>query len=258
MADGIPLLVSLVDYTEYFYYDIMNIVALASAAIVLIIIIMFYFNSITGRITRLAKDVAVVAAGDMDHSVGSKKRSRDEISMLADNVENMRCSMVERISKEREAINANNELITSMSHDIRTPLTVLLGYIDIMKMYSEDRTMHEYLGAAEHTTLRLKEMSDDMFNYFLVFGGEDKIADIEEYDLYTLFEQLISEKVTLMRELGYEVDISGNETYPKGAERPTVLTDAQKLMRIFENVFSNLMKYADKTSPVSISIPQSD
>ena len=259
MADGAPILVSIVDYTEYLYYDIANISSILLAAVVLIIVIMIYFGSITGRITKLGRKVSKVTSGDIDYSITEgMKIGNDEIYNLAYNVENMRCSMLERISKEREAIEANNELITSMSHDIRTPLTVLLGYIDIMKMYSEDETMHEYLGAAERTTIRLKEMSDDMFNYFLVFGGEDKVADIEEYDLYTLFEQIISEKVALMRERGYEVEVVSGETYPQGADRPTVMTDAPKLMRIFENIFSNLMKYADRDMPITINVQRNE
>lgn len=259
MADGTPILVSIVDYTEYLYYDISNVASLAIAVVMLVAVIMIYFAGITGRITKLGRKVSKVTSGNMDYSItDGMKVGNDEIYKLAYNVENMRCSMLERISKEREAIASNNELITSMSHDIRTPLTVLLGYIDVMKMHSQDETMHDYLGAAEHTTLRLKEMTDDMFNYFLVFGGEDKVADIEEYDLYTLFEQILSESGTLMREKGYDVREETNASEIMIQSRPTILTDPPKLMRIFENVLSNVMKYADKSMPVSISVNLDD
>ena len=250
MTDGIPLLVSLVDYTEYFYYDIVNIISLGLAGIVLIVIIMLYFNSITGRITKLAKNVAVVASGDMDHSVKPEAKNKDEIYRLADNVENMRCAMLETIAKEREAINSNTELITSMSHDIRTPLTVLLGYIDLMKMNTSDEKLSEYLEASENTAMRLKQMSDDMFGYFVVFGEEGRNVDIEKYEVSTLFEQIISEKVLLLSEQGYRINVTRSENIP---ETLTVMTDAPKLMRIAENIFSNITKYADKDYPVSIS-----
>ena len=250
MTDGIPLLVSLVDYTEYFYYDIVNIISLALAVIVLIIIIMLYFNSITGRITKLAKNVAVVASGDMEHSVKPEAKNKDEIYRLADNVENMRCAMLETIAKEREAINSNTELITSMSHDIRTPLTVLLGYIDLMKMNTADEKLSEYLEASENTAMRLKQMSDDMFGYFVVFGEEGRNVDIEKYEADTLFDQIMSEKVLLLSEQGYEINVMRSEDVPHTL---TVMTDAPKLMRIAENIFSNITKYADKSYPVSIS-----
>ncbi len=251
MSDGVHLLVSMVDYTEYFYYDIFNIISVATAAAVLTLIIMLYFNRITSRITKLAKDVEIVASGDMDHSIRGGGGVEDKMSKLMRNVENMRLSLLDNIAKEREAIDANTELITSMSHDIRTPLTVMLGYIDIMKMNDKEGAMTEYLAALENTALRLKELSDDTFNYFLVFSDKYRETDIAEYEAGTLFEQIISEKVLLLRECGYEVEIDSKD----GAvyRRVSVITDAPKLMRIAENLFSNIMKYADKAWPVRIN-----
>jgi signal transduction histidine kinase len=73
--------------------------------------------------------------------------------------------------------------------------------------------------------------------------------NIESYDATTLIVQMLSEHILLMKESGYEVNdiIEVEELF--GYE---VSTDAQKLIRIFDNVFSNIYKYADKTKPVSI------
>ncbi len=253
MQDGVPLLVAMVDYTEYFYYDLANIVSLIIAAIALMLVLMMYSNRITSRITKLARQVRICASGDMEKNIKSDLRNgRDELTDLADNVENMRCAMLENIAKEREAINSNTELITSMSHDIRTPLTVLLGYIDIMKGHTGDAAMQEYLDASERCALRLKAMSDDMFNYFLVFGEGEGECNFEDYDAATLFEQILSEKILLLREQGYTVDIPMPKRLHEKLDGITVSTDAPKLMRIAENVFSNITKYADKSQPVSI------
>ena len=251
MSDGVPLLVSMADFTEYFYYDMMNIVSLVIAVAVMTLIIMFYFHRITTRITKLAKDVSVVASGDMEHEIRQDRIGKDEIGELTDNIENMRSSMLENIAKERAAIDSNTELITSMSHDIRTPLTVLLGYIDVMKLHASDAVMRDYITASENTALRLKKMSDDMFNYFLVFGGGVNDVDIVEYDAHTLFEQILFEHILLLREQGYTVEIRGDEILGVNGNI-TVKTDAPKLMRIAENIFSNVTKYADKNYPVSI------
>ena len=90
--------------------------------------------------------------------------------------------MLENLEKEHAALEANKELITAMSHDIRTPLTVLLGYIDIMKLNApEGDDMRQYIEASERTALRLKKMSDDMFGYFLVYGGGIEV-EVEECD----------------------------------------------------------------------------
>ena len=152
----------------------------------------------------------------------------------------MRSSMVESLENEKAAINANAELITSMSHDIRTPLTVLLGYIDIMKQSTKDEMMSEYLKSSENTALRLKELSDDMFRYFLAFGGKIQV-DITDYDAKTLFNQLFAEHVLLLEEKGYIVNITDKSI----ESEMRVMTDAPKTMRVIDNLFSNILKYAD-------------
>lgn len=246
IADGV-LLASVVDYTEYLYYDLANVLSLVAAAATLAIVMMLYFYDLTRRITHLAADVTVVSDGDMHHQVVS--RGRDEIAVLSTNVEQMRLSLLENIRKEREAMDANTELITSMSHDIRTPLTVLLGYIDIMKLHADDGVMQNYLNASEKTALRLKELSDDMFRYFLVFGNKELEVDIQDYDAATLLEQLLSDHIQLLRENGYVMSV-----HTVGTVSGCVRTDAPKLSRIIDNVFSNLRKYADPQVAITLTI----
>ena len=254
LADG-TMFASLTEFTEYLYYDIANIASLIISLLFVLIILTSYFQMVTTRIIRLGNEVNKVADGDMRHVIKSK--GKDEISRLSVNVDNMRESMIKNFEKEREALDANTALITSMSHDIRTPLTVLLGYIDVMQNKTqEDSEMQEYLKAAESTAMRLKKLSDDMFSYFLVFGGKELEIKMESYDAATLIDQMLFEHVTLMQESGYKVEFSGlNYDALSGA---VVCTDAQKLIRIFDNVFSNIYKYADKYSPVSITAAETD
>ena len=250
LADDEPIFVSLTDFTEYFYYDISNIAGIGIALLFALIVLVVYFHRVTSRIIRLGKEVNKVADGNVDHAVIAK--GNDEISKLSLNVDNMRESMIKNFKKEREALDANNALITSMSHDIRTPLTVLLGYIDVMQSKADnDDDMQSYLKAAESTALRLKNLSDDMFSYFLVFGGKELEIKMERYDAAQLMDQMLFEHITLMRESGYKVTFDGIDYDSlSGAE---VRTDAQKLIRIFDNIFSNIYKYADKSCEVTIS-----
>ena len=250
MSDA-NVLVSMADFTEYFYYDIFNISAIVVAAAVLVIILMIYFQRVTNRITALATEVTM--ASDGENGRGIRADGEDEIGRLAKDVENMRCALLRTVAKEKEAVEANNELITSMSHDIRTPLTVLLGYIDVMKGQENTPQMKGYIEATEKTALRLKKLSDDLFNYFLVFGGDSSEVEMAEYELILLLDQMLSEHFLLLGEQGYEIDSFSAEQITESLGQYSVLTDAQLLKRIFENLFSNILKYADKSAPVSIS-----
>ena len=247
MSDGI-LFASVAEFTEYLYYDIANIASLIISTIALAIILVNYFRRIISRIKKLEQSVMLVAEGDINHKI--KSSGYDEIARLSGNVENMRCTILESIEDERRARRANTELITAMSHDIRTPLTVLLGYLEVMKTTAKDDTMREYVDASERTAMRLKSLSDDMFNYFLAFGSTKENMDIQEYDAAMLFVQMLSEHLLLLSEKGHKLEYAFDiDKLPEGS---TVKTDAPKLMRIVDNIFSNVTKYADKEKPVFI------
>jgi signal transduction histidine kinase len=210
---------------------------------------MIYFHSITVKISRLAQDVSAVYEVDNSHEIRTEEGNH-ELAILTKNIEYMRASMVSSLEKEKQALDANAELITSMSHDIRTPLTVLLGYLDVMKTVNEDERLSEYINASEATALKLKEISDDMFRYFLVFSGNDIGAEIVSYGAKTLLDQLLAEHVLLLREKGYEVNI---QTGSAVTDEILVLTDAPKIMRVIDNLFSNIYKYADPERRITVS-----
>ena len=238
------------EYTEYLYYDIANISCIVLAALALLIIFLLYISRLTKRISRLGQEVTIVASGETDMHITVS--GEDEISELATNVESMRSTIVENYKKEKEALDSNTALITSMSHDIRTPLTVLFGYIDVMKARAgDDEVMQGYISAAESTAQRLKHLSDDMFGYFLVFGKDETTLSVEEYDAVTLLEQMLTEHIFLMKEQGYDVELSLESE--RLANR-LIKTDASSMVRILGNIFSNLVKYADQKKPVNISI----
>ena len=249
MSDG-TVLAAVTEFTQDLYYDITNIAAFLVAVLGLIAVLVIYMRRVISKIKRLEADVTIVSHYDMNHTILCE--GEDELARLSKNVETMRNSLIENIKREREARSANSELITSVSHDIRTPLTVLLGYIDMMKgRVGEDEVMKSYIAASENTAMRLKNLSDGMFKYALAFG-DDETVSVEEYDARTILEQLFSEYVFLLEEEGYDVQISSPADVVSADDK--ICTDAQNLMRIIDNVFSNIRKYADKSAPVSISV----
>ena len=167
-ADG-RAIVAISEYTENFYFSTFGSVSVIVAALVFILAIVNYVRVIIVRIKRFESDVTIVSEMDMDYEIISD--GVDEIARLSSNVERMRRRMLDHIKSEQEAREANTDLITSISHDIRTPLTVLMGYIEMMKEREcEDEILQSYISATESTALRLKQLSDDMFKYSLAFG----------------------------------------------------------------------------------------
>ena len=250
LDDGSVIYVYVSEYSEYFYYDMANVLSLLAAVIALGVVLVHYLGLIISRIKKLEREVSIVSSGNTEHLIFTE--GRDEISSLAEMVERMRRAMLVNLDREREAREANKELVTSMSHDIRTPLTVLLGYLDMMKSQTgDDEVLHGYVVSSEKTAMRLKTLSDEMFKYSLAFGDVGAGVNLEEYDARTLVEQMLSEHVLLLMENGYDVrlgDLADNIE-----EGSMLLTDAPNLMRIIDNIFSNIRKYADPERPILIS-----
>ena len=243
--------VAIAEYTENLYYSSFNYISLAMAGLIFVLSLVRYIGVIIERIKRFESDVTIVSEIDMNYEIISE--GTDEIATLSGKVEQMRQSMLQHIRNEQEARETNAELIASISHDIRTPLTVLMGYIEMMKERGgQDETMDGYVAATESTALRLKQLSDDMFKYSLAFGDAEKSVKLEEYDARTLIDQLFSEHFFLMREMGYDLRVDNiNESVAVGS---VIRSDAPILMRIIDNVFSNLRKYADPSEPIIFTV----
>ena len=162
----------------------------------------------------------------------------------------MRSSLIQRLINEKEAWDKNSELITAMSHDIRTPLTSLIGYLDIIesgKYQSEEEAM-KYVAASRDKAFQLKDLSDKLFQYFLVFGSKGTERNLEIYDAGILIQQLLSEHVAELMNYGFNVDFDYN--IPEGVE---IEADVSGLKRMVDNVFSNVMKYAAPDFSVKVS-----
>ena len=250
LADDTQVTVALAEYTENLYYATFNVISVVTAMLIFTMSLVQYIRVIIDRIKRFESDVTIVSEIDMGYQIVSE--GEDEISTLSGKVEQMRQRMLSHIKSEQEARETNAELLSSISHDIRTPLTVLMGYIEMMKEHGEqDELMTSYISATESTALRLKQLSDDMFRFSLAFGDVEKLVNLEEYDARTLFEQLFAEHFVLMREMGYDIRLERvSEELKEGS---IIRTDAPNLMRIVDNVFSNLRKYADKDKPIVFS-----
>ena len=243
--DG-TLLVTFVDNTESFLRSFVIAVSLLVSALFFAILMLLYFNRITGRISKLAKTVKAVGAGDMERKIYDN--GNDEIGGLAYDVNSMRNSVVENMSKEREAWEANAGLITAMSHDIRTPLTVMMGYMELMELMNEDPAFAEYIESCKQNAHKLKKLSDDMFSYFLVFGKREFELNMIPSAADEVVKHMLDEHCILLAGNGYNVSTCWN------CDNVKILIDEKFFSRVIDNVFSNIGKYANKDKAVNITV----
>ena len=242
-ADGLYFL-SITDNSRI-REDLLNQgISLILAVAVLVGILFLYTSRLTQRVILLSQETAEVGAGDLTAPI--TLRGEDELSTLAEDIDGMRSAIIERMGNEKRAWEANSELITAMSHDIRTPMTALIGYLELLKNYPdlpvEDR--RRYLTSAYGKALDLKDLTDELFKYFLVFGRSELELSIELYDAHMMLMQLLGEAQFDLMDKGFSV-----QHFPFEGEA-SIRVDAAYLKRVVDNLVSNIKKYADPASPV--------
>ena len=131
----------------------------------------------------------------------------DELSQLAEEVDAMRHSVIARMSGERKAWETNSELITAISHDIRTPMTALIGYLDLLNEdnFRDPERSARFASSAYQKAMELKDLTDELFRYFLVFGRAQVEMNREELDGRLLLEQLLGEAQFDLSETGFVI-----------------------------------------------------
>lgn len=235
------------DSTYQRYSGIVDLSAVLAGYVISLIVMLWIFKrTFLGRIITLSKQARAISCGDMEKHVMIK--GSDELKRMSEDMEDMRRSIIEYYTKEQDAIKSNNELLTSISHDIRTPLTSIIGYSEMM---ADDKTnvedMKKYAEICKDKAYRLKELTDTLFRYFYVYGREETDIYLEKYNAYNLFPQIFGERLVDIMQEGFEVQV------PEDLDnRVFVNLDIDLFKRVVDNIFANLKKYAEKSKPIAI------
>lgn len=235
------------DYSEDRVLSFINVFALIISCIFMVLIVCVYAYRITKRIVELSVCTQKIETGNFHTEINVK--GRDEIGELAGNIDNMRNYIVKRMEDDQRTLDENKEMLTSLSHDIRSPLSAVIGYTDLIvknQCESEDQLM-EYVGIIRNKALRLKTMTDSLFRYFYVRSYDEIMLDIQEYDAEEILNQILGEKIIDLNAQGFIFEKE------KKISNCVIHADGQYLNRVFDNLFDNIKKYADKSKPVQIS-----
>ena len=225
--------------------DTLNrILAVILAAVSFLAVMLWYVRRLTRRVIRLSREADVIGDGDLEAPI--TLQGVDELSQLAREVDSMRHSVIARMSGERKAWEANSELITAISHDIRTPMTALIGYLDLLNEdgFQNPERAKRFASSAYQKAMELKDLTDELFRYFLVFGRAKVEMNKEELDGRLLLEQLLGEAQFDLSDAGFGIQRQDFEG------ECSIFADPLYLKRVLDNLVSNLKKYADKSQPV--------
>ena len=238
------------DYRYIRYTQLWQLIAAVLAFWPLLTVALYWIRLLSKYISSLSLAARRINNGDLYSEVSVPPHASEEILSLAESMDEMRTTFLDRLNEEKQRSHSNQELLTVMSHDIRTPLTTLIGYAEIMDKSPDlpEDERKQYSSIIYQRALRLKELTDEMFYYFLVYGSSDIQVDLAYYNAQVLIPQLINDRLSAFQDLDVEFQIQVIE-YPF-----TVHTDISLLNRVFDNIFSKIRKDGDLTCPITIEM----
>lgn len=220
-----------------------------------LLILLFFINRKMKQVALLKQEILRMSAGDLSTPIVSS--GADEIGVLSRELDHLRLTLEQNIRREQEAHQSNRELIAALSHDLRTPLTVLHGYLDILQLNRNPDMQSTYVNRCLQKTDDIRRLTDRMFEYALVYdASEPEQIQMIPVSLSKLLE-FFREQMDFLELAGFHTDIFFPDDDTSDITTPDALTiqaDPELCKRILDNLFSNVLKYGSKQETVTLSM----
>lgn len=208
------------------------------------------FNRQFAYLNRVAKAADELVAGRMPHELAISGNS--VVAALAANINALRRGVKTMQNEQAKSERLKTELITNVSHDLRTPLTSIITYAELLK--SEDATAEEraaYVEIIDQKSKRLKTMIDDLFEVSTMASGNAKLV-LAKTDLVQLMQQALAEYKDVMdsSDVQFRISLPDESIYAHA--------DGQKLWRAFDNLIGNMVKYSLNNTRAYITMQVSE
>ena len=206
-------------------------------------------RKIVRYILQLSDEIQAMEGGDLDHPITI--RGEDELTVLASCLDSMRLTLRQQQEQEAQAAAKVKSLITEMSHDLRTPLTTLMLYTEILHHHKYETAAQEteYLTKVDEKARQIKQLSDNLFEYALV--TRDTVVKLDPPAHFSqIFEEPLAELVDTLQQRGFVCALE------LGEDDVLLTVKGQYIRRILDNISSNIQKYADPAQTVEVRFVQ--
>lgn len=198
-----------------------------------------------GRISDAVRDISEGDLNTVVEVVGD-----DEFSSMAENLNRMVEEIRQLMDKEREAERTKNELITNVAHDLRTPLTSIIGYLEILSGKAAPlppEMQKKYIDIAYSKSKRLEKLIEDLFGFTKLNYGKISMR-VTKVDIVKLLGQLLEESYPNFSNRGLSYELQSN------VPARVILADGNLLARLFDNLINNAIKYGAEGKRVLVNI----
>lgn len=197
------------------------------------------------QLRHIISELHYIAEGNYDHRIPFELRG--DLNRVVSSINGLVDSTVAAIEEERRIEKSKDELITNVSHDIRTPLTSIIGYLGLIedRQYHSEEDLLKYTHTAYVKAKQMKSLVDDLFEYTKVRQPSVPV-NLMTFDMMQLIEQLAAD---------FELEASKKNIEVFTLSRPAQIMmdgDTEKLVRVFNNLLTNALKYGKGATKIVI------
>lgn len=224
----------------------MVVFILTILSLVLFIVTGYTINRLA-YIDEIIEGTEKIKNGDINHKI--KLRDNNSLTILAENINNLSDGLENAIEETLKSERMKTELITNVSHDLKTPLTSIINYVDLIKKEEnvQPEYLNDYINILDNKSKRLKNLIEDLFEASKASSGNIDL-NIEKLDLNQLLRQSIGEN----EEKLIESNLSLKLNIPK--EPVYINCDGRRMYRVFENLLVNISKYSHENTRVYVDM----
>ena len=210
---------------------------------------LFLQHKSMGYMGKISAAVQNISEGDLNTPI--EVVGDDELSAMAANLNKMVGDIRDLMERERESERTKNELITNIAHDLRTPLTSIIGYLELLSGEQGEKLPPEmekkYIEIAYSKAKRLEKLIEDLFGFTKMTYGK-VVMKVSQVDIIKLLSQLLEEF--------YPSFADHNLTYELTSNVPAkvIMADGNLLARLFDNLINNAIKYGAEGKRILVNV----
>lgn len=198
---------------------------------------------------EIKKGVSEVRKGNLDYKIPELKS--EDMKVLANNINDIAKGLDESVSAKVKAERLKTELITNVSHDLKTPITSIINYIELLsKIEDLPEEAKDYLSVVAKKSERLKNLTQDLFDISKVQSGNEEVV-LEKINVSLLVNQTLGEN-------DREIQKSGLQFCVDTSKELYISADGRKMSRVISNLISNILKYTINNTRVFITVFERD
>ena len=202
------------------------------------------------QLRHIINELHYIANGNYDYRIPFELRG--DLSKVVDSINGLVDSTVAAIQDERAIEKSKDELITNVSHDIRTPLTSIIGYLGLIEdgQYQNTDEILKYTSIAYKKAKQMKSLVEDLFEYSKVRQPSVPVNNVS-FDMVQLLEQLAADFELEAKKKNIQIQVDSKES------QLIMDGDTEKLVRVFNNLITNALKYGAEATKIVIEIEKS-